>query len=154
MKSALDNPQVVREYLALKSKLGRIEGPPDQGVPSVIINQFGVIPKPHQPGKWCLIMDLSHPKGSSVNDGIESELCSLSYASVDDAVSMILQEGQGTLLAKLDLKCVSHNTSSPSRSSPPWYAVRKKNSMWIQRYHLGCVQHRKSSQRLPMGSRG
>ena len=104
MKSALDNPQVVREYLALESKLGRIEGPLNLGVPGVIINRFGVIPKPHQPGKWRLVVDLSHPKGSSVNDGIESVLCSLSYASVDDAVSIILQKGQGTLLAKLDLE--------------------------------------------------
>ena len=76
----------------------------DQGVPGVIINRFGVIPKPHQPGKWRLIVDLSHPKGSSVNDGVESELCSLSYASADDVVSMILQKRQGTLLAKLDLE--------------------------------------------------
>ena len=104
MKSALDNPQVVREYLALESKLRRIEGPLDLGVPGVIINQFGVISKPHQPGKWRLIVDLSHPKGVSVNDGIESELCTLSYASVDDAVSVILQKRQGTLLAKLDLE--------------------------------------------------
>ena len=103
MKSALDNPQVVREYLTLESELRRIEGPLNLGVPG-IINRFGVIPKPHQPGKWHLIVDLSYPKGSSVNDGIESELCSLSYASVDDAVSIILQKGQGTLLAKLDLE--------------------------------------------------
>ena len=51
-------------------------------------------------------MDLSHLKGSSVNDGTQSELCSLLYASVDDAVPMILQKGQGTLLAKLDLESV------------------------------------------------
>ena len=52
-------------------------------------------------------MDLSYPKGSSINDGIESELCSLSYTSesVDDAVS-IFQKGQGTLLANLDLESV------------------------------------------------
>ena len=30
------------------------------------INEFGVIPKPHQPGKWMLIVDLSHPPGTSV----------------------------------------------------------------------------------------
>ena len=49
-------------------------------------------------------MDLSHPKGSSINDGIDSELCSLSYASIDDAVVTILQKGEGTLLAKLHLE--------------------------------------------------
>jgi hypothetical protein len=74
------------------------------GTLGVIVNRFGVIPKQHQQGKWRLIVDLSHPKGSSVNDGIEPELCSLSYASIDDAVSVIVQKGWGTLLAKLDLE--------------------------------------------------
>ena len=46
MKSAVDNPQVVREYLALESKLGRIEGPLNLEMPGTI-NWFGVIPKPH-----------------------------------------------------------------------------------------------------------
>ena len=44
-----------------------------------------MIPKQHQPGKWRLIVDLSHPKGASMNDGIEADLCSLSYVSIDDA---------------------------------------------------------------------
>ena len=49
-------------------------------------------------------MDLSSAKGMSINDGINAEYCSITYASVDDAVKMILELGQGTLLAKLDLK--------------------------------------------------
>ena len=49
-------------------------------------------------------MDLSHPAGHSVNDGIEPELCSLSYASVDVAVATITDVGRGTLLAMLDLE--------------------------------------------------
>ena len=49
-------------------------------------------------------MDLSHPKGGSVNDGIESELCSLSYTSVDAAVRLIMAMGPGTLLAKFDIE--------------------------------------------------
>ena len=36
------------------------------------MSRFGVISKPHQPGKWRLITDLSSPKGASVNDGINS----------------------------------------------------------------------------------
>ena len=63
-----------------------------------------VIPKPHQPGKWRMIVDSSYPKGSSVNDGTSQELCSLSYASVDDAVSTILHLGKETQPAKLDLE--------------------------------------------------
>ena len=68
------------------------------------INEFGIIPKPHQPEKWMLIVDLSHPPGTSVNEGIQPELCSLSYASVDDAVAIITHLGKGAKLAKLDLE--------------------------------------------------
>ncbi len=48
-------------------------------------------------------MDLSAPTGHSVNDGIPPELCSLSYASVDDTACLLKHYGIGTLMAKLDL---------------------------------------------------
>ena len=49
-------------------------------------------------------MDLSHPDGRSVNDGISSELCSLRYTRVDEVVRQLLQLGPGALMAKLDIK--------------------------------------------------
>ena len=60
----------------------------------VHVSRFGVIPKPHQKGKWRLITDLSSPKGSSVNDGVCPTLCSVSYTSVDDAVRCIIGLGE------------------------------------------------------------
>ena len=39
-----------------------------------------------------------------MNDGISSNLCSLHYASVDDAVDIIKKLGRGTQLVKLDVK--------------------------------------------------
>ena len=48
-------------------------------------------------------MDLSAPRSCSVNNGIDSSLRSLQYASVDDAVDIILQLGRGTKLGKLEL---------------------------------------------------
>ena len=68
------------------------------------ISRFGVIPKSHQPDKWRLIVDLSHPTGKSVNDGIPKSLCSMSYITTDHAISTILALGRGTLLAKIDVK--------------------------------------------------
>ena len=50
-------------------------------------------------------MGLSSPEGQSVNDGINSPLCSIKYASIDDA-TIIQQLGWGTLMAKLDLQDV------------------------------------------------
>ena len=75
----------------------------------VHINRFGVIPKASQPGKWRLIVDLSHPSGSAVNDGISRSLCSLRYVSVDSAVQVITECGPATLLAKLDLERAHRN---------------------------------------------
>ena len=68
------------------------------------ISRFGVIPKHHQPNKWRLIIDLSHPAKHNVNDGIPNRLCSLSYITIDSAIGHILNLGQGTLLAKIDVK--------------------------------------------------
>ncbi len=63
-----------------------------------------VIEKPHQPGKFRLIVDLSFPEGHSVNDGIKPELCSMQYTSVDRAVARVLVQERGVLLAKFDIE--------------------------------------------------
>ena len=73
-------------------------------IPEAHINRFGVIPKAHQPNKWRLIVDLSHPAGKSVNDAIPKHLCSMSYISVDDAIEKIITLGPGALLAKIDIQ--------------------------------------------------
>ena len=105
MGSALQNSHVVSEYLSKERQaghvLGLVEGPLRD---SVHLNRFGVIPKPHQPGKWCLIVDLSHPHGASVNEGVDGVLCFLTYASVDDAVELIVEAGRGAILAKLNMQ--------------------------------------------------
>lgn len=103
MQSAEENPEVVEQYLAKECGLGRVVGPlkPDG---RIHVSRFGVIPKSHQLGKWRLIVDLSASRGFSVNDSILSELCSLSYALVDEAVQRIMGCSQGALLAKLDIE--------------------------------------------------
>ena len=63
-----------------------------------------MIPKHHQPNKWRLIINLSHPANCSVNGSIPKELCSLTYITVDSAIQHIQKFGQGTLLAKIDIK--------------------------------------------------
>ena len=64
---------------------------------------LGVTPK-GSTGKWRLIENLSAPEGHSVNDGIREDWCSLSYVTVDDAVSAVQWLGQGSQLAKVDLR--------------------------------------------------
>ena len=58
----------------------------------------------HQPGKWCLITDLSFPEGASVNDAIDPSLCSLKYVTVNHVASRGMQLGKGALIAKIDIK--------------------------------------------------
>ena len=40
----------------------------------------------------------------SVNDGIQGDLCLLTYMMVADVVEVIAKQGQGTLLAKVDIR--------------------------------------------------
>ena len=88
MTSAHLNPDPVDSYLNEEISAGQIVSVPKLTHPSppIHISQFGVIPKRNKPGKWRLILDLSAPPGMSINDSISTEVCSLHYASVDDAV--------------------------------------------------------------------
>uniref|UniRef100_A0A1X7TMC5 Reverse transcriptase domain-containing protein n=1 Tax=Amphimedon queenslandica TaxID=400682 RepID=A0A1X7TMC5_AMPQE len=51
-----------------------------------------------------MIVDLSFSHNHSINDGIPITLCSLSYSSVDSAVSEIVKMGKGTGLIKINRK--------------------------------------------------
>ena len=103
--SSLANPSVVENHIATEVSAGRLVGPVAGPLtPLVHVSPLGLVPKSHQFDRWRMIVDLSFPHGNSVNDGIPPELCSLAYASVDDAVEHILQLGRSTQLVKLDLK--------------------------------------------------
>ncbi len=103
MGSAREHPSVVTEYLAKELSLCRMLGPfnPESQTPPVHINR---IPKGHNTGKWRLVTDLSFPDGHSVNDGIDRDLCSLTYSTVDEVADLVARLGQGTLLAKVDIE--------------------------------------------------
>lgn len=106
MTSARLHPAVISDYIAKECSLGRMLGPFPLSFspPELQVNRFGVIPKGHQTGKWRLITDLSFPPGRSVNDGIEPELCSLTYTTVDQVADIITSLGEGTLMAKVDIE--------------------------------------------------
>jgi len=106
MASALQHPDVVSDYLQQEVLLNRMVVIPPAQVPYIHchVSPFGVIPKKGKPGKWRLIVDLSSPINASVNDGIDKDMCSISYITIDQVVDEILQFGQGTLMAKADIK--------------------------------------------------
>ena len=112
LSSARQHPQVVEKYLREEKRLGRMVavGKADQASElGVHCSPFGVIPKKGKAGKWRLIVDLSSPAGLSVNDGIDRELSSLSYISVDDVMRRVLELGRGALMAKADIKQAYRN---------------------------------------------
>ena len=63
---------------------------------------LGAVPK--KDGSYRLILDLSSPRGCSVNEGISREQYSVRYSSFDDAVDMVRQLGPSSYMAKLDIK--------------------------------------------------
>ena len=104
LQSALQNPEIVDRKLAKEICEGRIRGPFVQPpFYNLKVSPLGVIPK-KQPGEYRMIHHLSFPSGGSVNDFIPSELCSVHYASVDDAVKMIKKLGPNCHLAKTDVR--------------------------------------------------
>ena len=99
------HPEVVGDYLKVEVSSHRMAGPFNSDFcKNAQISRFRVIPKRNQQGKWRLITDLSYPKHHSINDGIPKNLCNLSYVSVDDAITKIIETGLNTLLAKVDIK--------------------------------------------------
>ena len=101
-KSASEHPEEVTRYLQAETAAGRLRpATPDR---LTHCSPLGIIPKTNQPGKWRLITDLSSPKGASVNDTIDPGICSLRYAALDQAVTLIKLCGSGAFLAKLDLR--------------------------------------------------
>ena len=109
-RGALDYPDSVSQYLTSELKLGHFAGP----FRSVsFTNGFVISPlntvKKRDSSERCVIVDLSWPCGSSVNDGIlrDSFLgvpINLHYSTIDRIVEAILATDQGCLLYKRDLK--------------------------------------------------
>ena len=71
MSSVRQQPRMVETHIAEEVRTRHLIGPlPAHLVPFCHSSPIGLIPKPHHPGKWRLIVDLSSPRGSSVNDCI------------------------------------------------------------------------------------
>ncbi|XP_077783928.1 uncharacterized protein LOC144327573 [Podarcis muralis] len=103
-KSVRELPQVARKKIAKEVALQRMAGPFDTPpFHNLHVSPLGIVPK-KAPGEFRLIHNLSHPAGTSVNDAIPPELCSVKYASLDQAIKMIRKFGPAALLAKCDIE--------------------------------------------------
>ena len=119
-ESASSNPQVIDSYIDNEVRLGRVAGPfATPPLPHLQVSSFGVIPKRGQPGKWRLIVDLSSPRGLSVNDGIDREEFTLQYIRVDQIIQMVSDLGRSALMAKFDVESAYRNVAVQFLPFPP-----------------------------------
>jgi len=99
------NPLVINEYIQEEVAAGRMIGPlPRSILGGVHCSPVGLVPKGRESSRWRMIVDLSYPPGHRVNDGIDRHLCSLKYATLDNATKFITRLGHNTLLLKIDLR--------------------------------------------------
>ena len=103
LPSAEAHAYLISRRIAEEIAAGTLTAAPSLPIQDVHTSLIGIIPKPHQPGKFRLVIDLSTPHGASINDAISPELSSLTYPRVDQAVALISEHGRGTHIAKLDL---------------------------------------------------
>ena len=101
--SARTNPDPVSQAIAKELVRGHTSGP--FIVPPIQpfhCSPLGAVPK--KDGTHRIILDLSSPRGLSVNEGISKEDFSVRYSSFDDAVDLLRVSGTSSFMAKLDIR--------------------------------------------------
>ena len=124
-------PRLVEAHITEEVAAHRLLGPlPFHLARHCHPSPIGLIPKPHQPGKWRLIVDLSSPHGNSVNDAISPAICHMHYASVLDAAAIITELGPGSQLAKMDLHQAYRNVPVHA-DDHPLLAIKWGNETYV-----------------------
>ena len=109
--SARDNPSIISKNILKEVQLGHTAGPfLSPPFPNLQVYPIGVVPKKHS-SDWRTIFHLSYPKhhSTSVNAHISPSDYSLHYITVDNAISIIQNLGQGCFMSKLDIKSAFRN---------------------------------------------
>ena len=103
LKSADENKDLMQQAINKEISRGHTAGPfPNPPFPQTHCSPIGAVPK--KDGSARLIMDLSRPDGSSINEDISKEQFSCEYSHFDDATALVMEAGEGSLLCKLDIK--------------------------------------------------
>ena len=108
LPSALEHPDVVSAHLASECSRGHTAGPyPAPPCSPLRTSGIGVVEK--KSGGHRLIVHLSAPAGTSVNDGIDGDQFRLAYITVDDIIKHVVRHGKGALVYKVDVKHAFRN---------------------------------------------
>ena len=107
-KSAIEYPEHVEAYLAEEISHGAIVGPfTDHPIANSHFSPFMTRPKANSDNRR-VILDLSWPQGSSVNDGIEKDAYmgvdfNLTFPSLDHLTTQLTKLGKGAHIYKVDV---------------------------------------------------
>ena len=102
-KSAELHKQGITNAIRKEVSRGHTAGPfPTPPFPISHISPLGAVPKPD--GSIRLIMDLSQPKGDSINDFISKDEFPCNYTPFDEATRLVRKTGRGCFLTKVDIK--------------------------------------------------
>ena len=102
-KSAFVHKQGVTDAIRKEIARGHTAGPfATPPFPINHISPLGAVPKPD--GTIRLIMDLSQPRGLSINEFISKEEFPCKYTPFDEATRLVRQSGNGAFLTKIDIK--------------------------------------------------
>ena len=103
LRSAVEHETEVTKSIQKELERGHTSGPFTISPFAVThCSPLGAVEKSDSTAR--LILDLSQPRGSSVNECIMDEYCSVKYTSFDDAVRMVKQQGPGAYMAKVDIR--------------------------------------------------
>ena len=104
LKSSSTYKREVDDAISKEVSRGHTSGPfKSAPFPSTHCSPLGAVEKKDS-SSVRLILDLSQPRGCSVNEFIMDEYCSVKYTSFDDAVEMVKRLGVGAYMSKIDIK--------------------------------------------------
>ena len=102
--TAQGNAQVIDGFIHDQLEKGYMAGAYEpQQCRAVVTNSIAAVPK-KTPGKWRVVVDLSRPSGSNMNDHLRREATHVAYSSVEDAAHLMHFFGTNCIMAKLDIK--------------------------------------------------
>ena len=119
LKSALDNESHVTAAIIKELEGKHIAGlflkPP---IKPLHCSPLGAVPK--KDDSWRLIIDLSSPRGYSVNERISKDELSVMFSKFDDAVNLVRKLGKGAHMAKPDVRHAFRIISVDPKTGTSW----------------------------------
>ena len=103
LKSAMQYEQKVTAAITKELQRGHTSGPFELSPFSIThCSPLGAVEK--QDSSVRIILDLSQPRGASVNESIIDDYCSVHYTSFDEAVRLVKTQGAKAFMAKVDIR--------------------------------------------------